>query len=230
MATRVYPPENVPDWILASDRRAIGNDSRCYLQPGSRLRVDKFGVSNLMRSWKCRTDLVERFEPKDGDLDFLHRDLTVWEWDIVHGENWESTIEIQYNGIRPAQTLPQRQRPRKSLREQTLSNVSGQTITIVYYTTTINLMYATKEEPRFQDEYIAASGITLPRIRPIRAVGSNGFSYTLGNLPQVLKSLGFIYETPIMRVDLDVEPVGKIFNVTEVLERQIVQPSVFIAL
>lgn len=231
MAARTYPPENSPQWVLASSRRAIGEDSRCHLLAGSRRTRDEYGVWNLMRRWQCRTDLAPRFEPRDGDRDFLHPELVVWDWEVTHGDNWESTIEIKYNGL--PESGPGRKRMKPSairLRTQTFTQLDGtRPITMTYYCPTVTWLWASRNDPR----QVALGVDRVPGSIVIETItGSTGIDLNAGStraLENVLRQAYGIKER-VIRSGMEVDEDGCIFRVAETQEKLLVQESAFLVL
>src|SRR5688572_3693830 len=95
--TRIYGEGNLFDVSENTTIRGARQD-KLILQPGSTEEPDELGVNCVKRRWWCRRDKSSEFRPREGDIDFLYRDLGYWRHKVTHG-GAGAYIDTWFNGF-----------------------------------------------------------------------------------------------------------------------------------
>jgi hypothetical protein len=210
--------------------RGVSTTNR--LQSGSESTTDDYGVTSLVRKWKCRRDLTERFLPRRGDLDFQFRTLRVTTW-TTSDSGKMTTITVNYNGF-----LNPRQPPviiadkSRSLETVTLYRTrtdagerlqpgdisTGDQCQLEYYAPTLTRTWASPTEPKFEDlyDFRGFRDKVLPRTYKVGGV------VLLGDTKDIFSKI-FRYQQRSVRSQFTPKPDGWVYRNTETIKNEIIQ-------
>jgi hypothetical protein len=223
---------------ISAATRFRGDSTQLVLQPNSHEEPDQFGVNVLTRKWWCRRDLVESFLPRDGDVDFLHRDLKYWKHAIDY-DGSGAMMTTWFNGFIGRPVRVYKSEEDVQLQEVTVTGVpvpvSGQipesgnanvSVSIVYLSPTITTTYASLSKLK-QSEPIAVE--PEGKCETIEIRGPNGVVIT--NTDRITENLADFGIVPrIQRMGFQRRQEGSIWKVTETVQRLLVQQQAFISI
>ena len=205
-----------------------GDDTKLYLQPGSQREPDDVGVYLLTREWMCRTDLVEQFEPREGDVDFVHRKLEYWTH-VVKEDGPVSIITTKFNGFTETRRVGRIKKSTFStpIQDVTVTMPGGGQLTLSYQAPSVTTRYADAERPSPQEAFAEVPEGEC-KILEIHGSGTQ-INSNPDELPlwhELLELAGVI--SKLHRSDFTRTQQGHIWQVSETVQKILVQESAYI--
>jgi hypothetical protein len=209
--------------------RFRGINNKLVLQPDSVMDRSDTGVRYLKRDWWCRADLVEEFEPRTGDVDFVHRTLRYWKHTVSY-RGAGAMISTVFNGfigneprIMVIDNSDVQQQEIQISGNIALTGGSGLTaafdLTVVYLAPTISVSYAAREQPSDEEPFAAEP---QGKCEIIETRGPDGIVIT--NTKKITQNLAQFGVFPrLVRTGFPKKQEGEIFNCGETIQRLLVR-------
>jgi hypothetical protein len=209
--------------------RFRGTNNKLVLQPDSEMDRSETGVRYLTRQWWCRADLVEAFEPRAGDQDYIHRTLKYWKHKVKY-RGAGAMITSVFNGF-IGNEPPTIVVDDDDLQQQEIQ-ISGNTalvggsgltaafdLTVVYLAPSISVSYAAREKPGNNEPFAAEP---QGKCEIIETRGPDGIVIT--NTSKITRNLADFGVFPrLIRTKFSKKQEGEIFNCTETIQRLLVR-------
>lgn len=225
-APRIFGEGSTFDTTANVTFRGVSN--RLVLDPNSTLEPDEDGVYTLTRTWWCRSDLVEQFLPREGDVDFQHRDLGYWKSRVQY-RGGGALIQTWFNGFINRNAEVVKSTPDVQQQEVQVSgsleiiggtgNTLDFNVTVVYLAPTVVNRFATRKRPAWNEKFRA---VPEGRCEILEILGPDGV--TLTNTKRITDSLAEFGVKPVnKRTAFPCPQVGSIFRCSETVQRLLVR-------
>lgn len=233
MAVRRRFPTSGGNSDFATGIKWVGAETEWKEDSRFELSTDEFGANVLVREYNMRRDVTLQPKlPNKGDYDFQFTNLLVYDF-TVRGDGPWLRMTVRFNGFLngPRSTPLIREMKQSLIRTQTVyaSQVIsgrrinfGRSLNLEYIAPSVVRRYSLPSEPKFKDRYEDPTFRENVRITNI-VVGDSGVLINPDDFKSVMAYYDLRKQQRSIRTQLQVDPVGAVFNVTEVIERRIIQ-------
>jgi hypothetical protein len=136
-----------------------GTGNMNVLQQGSQEITNEFGATVLVRKYKCKRDLVDRFMPTEGCVDFHRKSLVYWDHEIDY-EAAHAVFTVKFNGIldptgagRNLQKRVKKVEYDTQYQEITVENGTGAQVTLLYKSPLVKVDYVSRVRPSDDEKF-----------------------------------------------------------------------------